>query len=136
LILAACTSSSTQLPDADFFVGAGQNFGLRVGDTAGVVTTTSIVLVRFNAVLDDSRCPEDVECVQAGFATVSLTVQTALEVTDTTLEVPPDGNVSVEVEEVTVDLIELRPPAQSGVTIDPLSYVTIMRVRETGSILP
>jgi hypothetical protein len=137
LVLAACTSnSSSQIPEADFYVSVGQPFGLRVGDTAGVVTSTSIDLVRFNGVLDDSRCPEDAECVQAGYATVSLSVQTALEITDITIQVPPDGNVEQEVEEVTIDVIELRPQAQSGVSIDPLSYITIMRVRETGSILP
>jgi hypothetical protein len=137
LVLAACTSnSSSQIPEADFYVSVGQPFGLRVGDTAGVVTSTSIDLVRFNGVLDDSRCPEDAECVQAGYATVSLSVQTALEITDITIQVPPDGNVEQEVEEVTIDVIELRPQAQSGISTDPLSYITIMSVRETGSILP
>lgn len=137
LVLAACTSNnSAQLPEADFFVAVGQAFGLRVGDTAGVVTSTSIDLVRFNAVFDDSRCPVDAACVQAGYATVSLTVQTALEIREITIQVPPDGSAEQEVEELTIDLIELRPQAQSGVAIEPLSYVAIARVRETGSILP
>ena len=35
LVLTACTTQSgTQLPEAEFFVNAGQQFGLRVGETA------------------------------------------------------------------------------------------------------
>ena len=131
-----CTSDSgPSLPDADFFVGPGQLFALRVGDTAAVVTSSAFVLVRFNGVFDDSRCPEDVECVTAGHATVGVTVQTALALDEVSLQVPPGGGVEQVVREVTVEILELRPAAQAGVRIDPLSYVVGMRVLESGSIL-
>jgi hypothetical protein len=136
LILTACTSSSSsELPEAEFFVSAGQQFALRVGETAGVVTSQAIDLVRFNGVVQDNRCPVDVECVTAGSATVLLSVQTALNVHDITLEVPPEGTVEVIVDEVTVTAIGVRPNALQGVTIDPLDYIVGLTVSESGSIL-
>jgi hypothetical protein len=133
--LSACTSdSSPTLPDADFFVSPGQLFALRVGDTAAVVTASAFVLVRFNGVFGDSRCPQGVECVTAGHATVVLTVQTALALDEVSFEVPPQGGTQQVVREVTVEILELRPAAQGGVRIDPLSYLVGMRVLETGSI--
>jgi hypothetical protein len=137
VILFACSSNTgTQLPNADFFVSPGQQFGLQIGQTGGVMTNTAIVLVRFDGVGADSRCPVDAECITAGFATCQVTVQTALSIQQVTLDVPPSGTVEQVVDEVTVQAIGLRPNAQSGVTIDPLSYVIGLTVLETGSILP
>lgn len=136
LILCACTSNSgPSLPDADFYVNAGQAFPLQVGQTAGVALTTGTFgLVRFSGVSQDSRCPIDVTCVQAGSATVLLSVQTTLDVKEIELEVPPTGEVQQDVAEVTVVVLGLQPAAQSGVTINPLDYVVGVRVDETGSI--
>jgi len=135
LVLTACTSSSgPQLPEAEFFVNTGQQFALRVGETAGVVTSLAIDLVRFNGVTQDNRCPAGVQCVIAGSATVLLSVQTALNVHDVTLDVPPEGTVEVAVDEVTVIAIGVRPNAQQGVTIDPLDYIVGLTVSESGTI--
>jgi hypothetical protein len=135
LVLVACTTQSgPQLPEADFFVNAGQQFALRVGETAGVGTSQAIVLVRFNGVTQDSRCPVDVECITAGSATTLLSVQTALNVQDVTLDVPPEGSVEVVVDEVTVVALGVRPNAEEGVTIDPLDYIVGLRVNESGAI--
>ncbi len=135
LILNACTSqSSAELPEAEFFVNEGQQFGLRVGETAGVVTSQAIDLVRFNGVEQDSRCPTDVQCIVAGSATVLLSVQTALNVHDLRMEVPPEGTVVQEIDELTVTAIGLRPNATSGVTIPPLDYLVGLTVTESGSI--
>jgi hypothetical protein len=135
LILTACTSSSgTELPEADFFVSSGQQFALRVGETGGVVTSQTIALVRFNGVTQDSRCPADVQCVTAGFATVLLSVQSALSVQDVSLDVPPQGTVEIAVDELTVTALGVRPNALEGVTIDPLDYVVGLTVTESGTI--
>ena len=135
LVLTACTTQSgTQLPEAEFFVNAGQQFGLRVGETAGVVTSLAIALVRFNGVIQDSRCPVDVQCITAGSATVLLSVQSALNVHDITMEVPPEGTVEVVVDELTVTAVGVRPNAQQGATVDPLDYVVGLRVNESGTI--
>jgi hypothetical protein len=136
LVLCACTSNSgPTLPDADFYVNAGQAFPLQVGQTVGaVLSTNAFVLVRFSGVSQDSRCPADVTCVQAGSATVQLSVQTTLDVQEIEIEVPPTGEAQQEVAEVTVVVLGLQPAAQSGVTINPLDYVVGLRVDETGSI--
>jgi hypothetical protein len=134
-ILAACSSNTgTQLPDADFFVSPGQAFGLQIGQTAGVLTSSATVLVRFNGVTGDNRCPVDVQCVVAGAATSRLTVQTALNVRDVSLDVPPSGSVQQEVDEITLVAVGIRPDAEAGVTINPLTYVIGLNVLETGSI--
>ena len=135
LVLTACTTQSgTQLPEAEFFVNVGQQFGLRVGETAGVVTSLAIALVRFNGVIQDSRCPVDVQCITAGSATVLLSVQSALNVHDVTMEVPPEGTVAVVVDELTVTAVGVRPNAQQGATIDPLDYVVGLTVTESSTI--
>ena len=135
LVLTACTSQSgTQLPEADYFVSAGQQFALRVGETAGVVTSQAIVLVRFNGAIQDSRCPVDVQCVTAGSATVLLSVQSALNVHDVTMDVPPEGTVELVVDELTVRAVGVRPNAQQGVTIEPLDYIVGLTVTESGTI--
>jgi hypothetical protein len=135
LILTACTSQSgPELPDAEFFVNVGQQFTLRVGETGGVVTSQAIALVRFNGVIQDNRCPIDVQCVIAGAATVLLTVQTALNVRDVTLDVPPDGTVELTVDELTVTSFGVRPEALDGVTINPLDYVVGLTVTESSTI--
>jgi hypothetical protein len=130
-----CTGSSNPaFPDADFFVSQGSPFLLRIGETVGIQTFDTIVIVQMSDVLNDSRCPEDVTCVSAGFATVRLAVQTALEVQDVNIDVPPDGAAEVVVEEVTVTVLGLNPPAQDGVTIDLLDYEMALRVVQTGDL--
>jgi hypothetical protein len=130
-----CTGSSNPaFPDADFFVSQGSPFLLRIGETVGIQTFDTIVIVQMSDVLNDSRCPEDVTCVSAGFATVRLAVQTALEVQDVNIDVPPDGAAEVVVEEVTVTVLGLNPPAQDGVTVDLLDYEMALRVVQTGDL--
>jgi hypothetical protein len=134
-ILWGCTGSSTSaLPDADFFVNQGAPFLIRMGEAAGVQTVSTVVIVQMSDVLDDNRCPSDVTCVDAGHATVKLAVQTALEVQDVLIEVPPDGNAEVIVEEVTVTVLGLNPATEEGTPIDLINYEIALRVVETGDI--
>ena len=136
-VLWGCTSNNAAtLPDADFFVTEGRGFLLRIGDTAGVQTPSAIVVVTFNDVLSDSRCPEGVTCVSAGEAVVEVTVQSALNVQDIEFAVPPEGGANVVVEELTLEIVDLTPAAVEGVRIDLLDYELALVVRETGSIAP
>ena len=136
-ILWGCTgNSSSTLPDADFFVTQGAPFLLRLGESVGVQTPSTIVLIQVSDVLGDTRCPENVTCVDAGSVTLELAVQTELAVQDVTVEVPPEGNVQVVVEEVTIDILGVRPAAQEGVIIDLLDYETAMSVVETPVVSP
>jgi len=134
-VLWGCTGNSNPaLPDADFFVTQGSAFLLRFGQSVGVQTPSTIVIVQLSDVLGDSRCPVNVTCVEAGHVTLQLAVQTALAVQDVEVQVPPEADVQVIVEEVTVDILGVNPAAQEGVTIDILDYEFAMRVVETGNI--
>ena len=126
-----CTSSNQTLPDADFFVSDGQPFLIRVGETAGVQTAATINIVRFAGVPFDTRCPETSTCETPGFATVVLSVQSALAVSEVEINVPPEGDVTVQVEELSITVIELRPAAEEGVEINQLDYVVALRVSQT-----
>ena len=134
-ILWGCNSNSqATLPDADIFVNDGQPFSMRVGETAGIQTQSAVNVIRFSGVLDDSRCPENVQCVVAGFATIVLSVQSALAVTEVQIPIPPSGEAQMVVEELTIDVLELRPVAQDGVEINLLDYAVALRVRQTGDL--
>ena len=134
-VLWGCTGSSAPtVPDADFFVTQGSAFLLRFGESVGVQTPSTVVIVQLSDVLGDSRCPDTVTCVEAGHVTLLLAVQTALSVQDVEVLVPPEADVQVIVEEVTVDILRVSPAAQEGVTIDILDYKFVMRVAETGGI--
>jgi len=136
-ILWGCTGNSNPtLPDADFFVPQGTPFLLRLGESVGVQTPSTIVIVQVSELFGDTRCPENVTCVDAGSVTLELAVQTELAVQDVTVEVPPEGNVQVVVEEVTIDILGVRPAAQEGVIIDLLDYETAMSVVETPVVSP
>jgi len=133
-VVGGCTGNSTPtLPDADFFVAQGMPFLLRFGESVGIQTPSTIVIVQLSDVLGDSRCPENVTCVEAGHVSLRLAVQTALSVQDVDVQVPPEANVQVIVEEVTVDILRVLPAAQEGVRIDILDYEFGMRVVETGN---
>ncbi len=133
-VLQGCSQNTPGLPDADFFVTQGAPFRLRFGESVGIQTPSTIVIVQMSDVLEDSRCPENVTCVEAGHVTIRLAVQTTLSVQDVDVQVPPEGDVQVVVEEVTVDIIGVLPAAREGVTIEILEYETAMRVVETGGI--
>ena len=136
-ILWGCTGNSgPTLPDADFFVTQGAPFLLRLGQSVGIQTPSTIVIVQVSDVLGDTRCPENITCVEAGHVTLQIAVQTELAVQDVIVEVPPEGNVQVVVEEVTLDILGVRPAAQDGVTINILDYETALSVFETAVVSP
>lgn len=63
--LVACESSTSPTVPVD------QQFTMAPGDTVDVADTS--LRVRFDGVLNDSRCPIDAVCIQGGDAEVRLT---------------------------------------------------------------
>jgi hypothetical protein len=63
--------------------GLGQKFTLRVGQSASI--DGEGLTLRFDAVLSDSRCPSDVQCIRAGEAEVRLITTQGGEATPLTL---------------------------------------------------
>ena len=75
LFALACTQdppSAEQRPPR-IEAAADEEFHLAIGETAAVTGTD--VRITFRAVVNDSRCPSDVQCVSAGNAAVGLQVR-------------------------------------------------------------
>lgn len=100
----------------------GQQFSLKVNQVAAVRPDN--VAVKLTSVSNDSRCPADTQCIQAGSATVEVSLSQAgkdlgsASVKDTPITV---GNYTVEV-------LNVAPEAKSGVTIAPSDYVITLVV--------
>ena len=134
-ILWGCSQSDTPtLPDADFVVAQGTTVLLRFGESVGIQTPSAIVIVQMSDVLQDSRCPATTTCVEAGHVTVRLGIQTAFSVQEVEVQVPPEGDVQVVVEEITLDINGVLPDAQEGVTIDLLDYEIVFSALQTTEI--
>lgn len=72
LLLTAACNSATRIPDEPRTVGLDREFELRIGEEARL--DDGRVSVRFAALINDSRCPGDVTCVQAGNAEIEVIV--------------------------------------------------------------
>ena len=72
LACSACSSASSASPVR---AGPGQPFSLRVGESAR--TDDGALVIGFEGVTADSRCPKGEQCVWAGDATVRVWLQQA-----------------------------------------------------------
>ena len=118
--LAACSAVRTEVPTAV----PNADFDLAVGDSVRI--RDSRLLVRFDSVTDDSRCPTDVQCVWAGNATVRLAVDSAGHgaAVDLRTSVQQPSTVFGR----TIELRGLRPPRTSGTPPPYSQYVATLRV--------
>ena len=137
LIAVGCANDGTLGVRDDAFrvdrtVEAGQIFTIEVGEV--VLVDGTHVIVFFEGVLEDSRCPTGVECPWEGNAAVRF------EVSLDNAELAPQPivlNTALEPRQtdkfgVTIRLEGLDPyPADSEPTIDPASYVAELAVSPT-----
>ena len=115
-LLGACRSTSSPAPEA---VDEQQTQGalddtvaIRLGD--GVRVVPAGLLISFDSVLSDSRCPRNVQCVWAGSARVRLTiVQDAGAGGTHELESGRDPRF-VRVGAYIVTLLDVEPQAEHG----------------------
>jgi hypothetical protein len=123
LTLASCSSRN---PVEASSVPLDRDFDLQVGARAEV--EGSDVVIEFQEVTSDSRCPEGVQCIQAGDATVRLAVRgggggtRAVE-----LHTHDEPNEAVH-GTYFVRLVSLRPYPRDGQQIRPGDYVATLRV--------
>jgi hypothetical protein len=126
LLLASCSSGS---PSRATTVPYDEDFALGVGQTAAVSDTD--LVVRLVQVADDSRCPEDVQCVTAGDATVRLAVR-AGRGTEQALELRTFGEAAeARFEAYRIRLQLLAPRPRDGQPVPPAAYVATLRVRRS-----
>jgi hypothetical protein len=129
--LVACTgmgtTTGTSGPPASTVVVADSDFDLTVGQSARVDGTA--VTITFNGVTADSRCPLGVMCIQAGNASVSLTVTDGAGVKTPVVlyaNPTPQTPTSAKVGGYEIAVVELAPVSRRGVTIPPASYVATL----------
>jgi hypothetical protein len=129
IALAACAGDgSVGVGDQDVGgqrqVELGREFTMTVGET--VVVEDSNLVVFFERVEGDSRCPTGVTCVWEGNAAVRL------QLSSTIAEFAPQARVlntslephAVDFLGVTVRLVDVAPyPSAAGAPIEPSSYV-------------
>ena len=99
-------------------VSGGSEFELPLGGAARV---TGGPEVTFEAVVEDSRCPIDAVCIQAGRATVRLRIDHAGQAQVIELSTR-DGAVADTVDGHEARLVALLPPPRSSAAIPPDSY--------------
>ena len=124
LLLTGCAAEPPSLATT---VPLDQDFVLPVGTTVGV-SGTDLVL-RFVLVSEDSRCPEDVQCVTAGDATVRLAARE-----DRGRELAVELRLAGEASEVRLGAYRVRlqglaPRPRSGQPLPSRDYVATLRVR-------
>lgn len=88
----------------------------------GEQANTGGLTVVFNGVTDDSRCPIDALCVQAGDANVHITLTTGGVGSQYTLTVNKADTKRVLYRDFQVELATLQPSPRSAVTIQPSAY--------------
>jgi hypothetical protein len=86
------------------------------------------VRVRFDSVENDSRCPADAACIQAGDAVVGVTV-TAADRRRQSYELHTTGATSVVHDGVTISVEGLDPRPAGSRPIRPADYRLTLRVR-------
>ena len=98
----------------------GREFTLRPGESATIESTD--LVVSFEKVAEDSRCPADAVCVWAGDAVVVLKVgEASLELRSTSAPESVVGTYRVRLERV-------EPYVYSGRPIPPEAYRAVLRV--------
>lgn len=104
--LAACSSLSGAPPPAQTAARPDQPFTLKPG--ASVVVADRL-RVAFDRVLSESRCPKDVQCIQAGQAVIRAFVTTPSQPREA-VELSTRGeNSSAEIGQWTLTLTVLDP---------------------------
>ena len=131
-LLAACQPAATPASPATGTV----NTEITLAPGQSVAVTGTDLTVTFHSIVDDERCPSDVECVASGPVTVSLSVQPGeAESIDFTLQTFTDENgrsPNVQFEGITnraevgdyaIQLASVTPyPKNSTARINPSDY--------------
>ena len=107
-------------------------FDLKIGRTA--VVKAAGLSVTFQEVTEDSRCPQGVDCIWAGNATVRIKLSgshTASTSVDLKTELEPK---SKQVDGYRITLVKLRPYPKNEHTIRKEDYVATFIVQKVHSI--
>jgi hypothetical protein len=98
-----------------------QNIQVKVGETQEVMG----VSITLNGVVQDVRCPVDVECVEAGAINTDITLSVG-DVTETVFYAS-DG-IPLSFQDYEISIVGVSPELISTETIDPSEYVVTFNV--------
>lgn len=103
-----------------------REFVLRAGNE--VLVTEAKLTVKFKEMVEDSRCPEGLDCIWAGNGKISLTVTRSKH-----KPVSFELNTTTEptcftYENYVITLVKLAPYPKKDITIRPQEYVATLKV--------
>ena len=99
---------------------------LRMGQT---VRCGHGIAIRFQDVLQDSRCPEGATCISAGNARVALTVRRTWR-RPARIELNTNAEPRIaKISNYTVELVRLAPARKVNEKVDKKAYVITLRVK-------
>jgi hypothetical protein len=94
--------------------------------------------VKFDSLLEDSRCPKDVKCVWAGEAKILITVKRANE-RESKIELRTNGEfiLAAKYQDYVIKLVALDPYPRTSAKVKPSSYVATLLIgkRITSSVM-
>ncbi len=112
----------TACPSTSIPMGATADLTLQVGGTASAFG----VSITVGKVLEDSRCPIDVQCIQAGTVRVKTQLVSALGTAEQIFTL----NKSITTEAETITLVEVSPAPHSKQTIGSSEYVFTFEIKK------
>ncbi len=111
----------------------GQEFVLATQQTAIVVDSPDRFGITFFNVSQDTRCPKEVQCVEAGEARVNITFQENGLLHPPILEmssVPGDPKNTLNIEGYVVELVDLEPPQSNVKPVSQDEYRATFRITQ------
>jgi hypothetical protein len=106
-----------------------KEFSLGIGQTASIEGEK--LVIKFKAVLEDSRCPNNVVCVWAGNGKVEFEILDIDEQNKTVILNTEEKPGATTLKRNKLTLISLNPPRIDGVSISPGDYsVTLLVERK------
>lgn len=130
LCLSACTPGDSASGPAPDFSPIPPGDGVPGALAPGMSIAYEGYELRFEGVLEDSRCPLDVACVWAGEARALVTVSAPDGgQQEVILSTQPDG-ASADLGDATVTLESLWPEPYSTQTIAPTDYRVLLRMSQ------
>ena len=110
----------------------GKPFELKFGQKASI--DSEKIDITFANVTEDSRCPSDVVCIQAGQATIAVSVQVnGTDVGQLMMTVGPKGKDSATFGQYLAKLVKLDPYPVSKVHTAPEDYVATLIVSKAST---
>ena len=125
---AACGSASRRVETpSEPHVALGAEFALKAGQAASVAD--GALIVRFESVSNDSRCPRGVTCIWEGDAVVAIVAHRG-NASANRHELHTSGSYAREASEgpFRIELVKLDPLPAEGTSVDPQGYVATFKV--------